>query len=493
MYNASFSNRKSIFSSQVASVLLTSQIFAPDLSVVPAHMSKSMNPLRILENIPEGVFAINRDCRITYFNQRAEEITGYSREQALGKTCYEVFRPEICQTTCSIKQSMATGKESFDQQVNVLNRSNRPLSIRIQTSPLRDEGGCIVGGLQTFHVIDRPDEEIRQELTLFELRKKMGRDRRLARIFEVLPDLARSDAPVLLQGEPGTGKKLLARAIHQLSGRASGPFFHVSCRRKSQEQLTEELLGSSLLLEKDQESRERGILERAHRGTVFLDGIEVLPYPLQVSIFRAMEEGAYMPVGGTTPLPSDIRLIASSESDLEEKVKEGTFRENLFYCLNVFKIQAPPLRDRKDDIPLLSRDIIWHLSLEEGKDVHEIDDASIRILQAYAFPANLRELRVILERACRTSRRKTLKPEDLRSAMTGLQADPDGSSAPQRQGAGDVQNQERAAILAALLRNQWNRKRTAHELGIDRTTLWRKLKRMGIQPAGPDTGKQRNP
>jgi len=245
-----------------------------------------MNPLRILENIPEVVFAITQDCRITYFNQRAEEITGYSREQALGKTCHEVFRPEICQSTCSIKQSMATGKESFDQQVNVLNRFNRPLSIRIQTSPLRDEGGCIVGGLQTFHVIDRPDEDIRKELVLFELRQKMGKDRRLARIFEVLPDLAKSGAPVLLQGEPGTGKKLLAGAIHRLSGRASGPFFYVSCKQKDGEKLSEEILGSNFDTEGDHTPEEKGILEKAHGGTLFLDGIEALPYSLQVSIFR---------------------------------------------------------------------------------------------------------------------------------------------------------------------------------------------------------------
>ena len=443
-------------------------------------MNKSMNPLRILENIPEGVFAITQDCRITYFNQRAEEITGYSREQALGKTCHEVFRPEICQSTCSIKQSMATGKESFDQQVNVLNRFNRPLSIRIQTSPLRDEGGCIVGGLQTFHVIDRPDEDIRRELVLFELRQKMGKDRRLARIFEVLPDLAKSGAPVLLQGEPGTGKKLLAAAIHRLSRRASGPFFYVSCKQKAGEELSEEILGSNFDMERDHTPEEKGILEKAHGGTLFLDGIEALPYSLQVSIFRAMEEGVYMPVGATTALDSDLRLIASTESDLEEKVKEGTFRENLFYCLNVFKIHVPPLRDRKEDIPLLARNIIWHLSLEEGKEVHEIDDAAIRLLQTHPFIDNLTELTAILERAYRSTRHASLKPEDLRPLMTAHGARTEESSSPQK-APGNAGSEERKAILEALMRNQWSRQRAARELGMDRTTLWRKMKRMGIQ------------
>ncbi len=452
-------------------------------------MNKSINPLRILENIPEGVFAISRDCRITYFNQKAEEITGYSREQALGKTCHEVFRPEICQSTCSIKQSMATGKESFDQQVNVLNRFNRPLSIRIQTSPLRDEGGSIVGGLQTFHVIDRPDGDIHRELVLFELRKKMGRDRRLSRIFEILPDLAESGAPVLLQGEPGTGKKLLAGAIHRLSGRALGPFFSVSCRQKSVEELTAEILGPNFDMAGDAAPEERGILEKAHGGTVFLDGIEALPYSLQVSIFRAMEEGVYMPVGAATTLNSDIRLIASTESDLEEKVKEGTFRENLFYCLNVFKIHVPPLRDRKEDIPLLSRDIVWHLGLEDGKEVRDIDESALRLLQSHAFPNNLNELNAVLERAYGSTRKASLTAADLRPWLTSREASPGEEGQPSEQGPRNEGREEREAILEALMRNHWSRKRAAQELGMDRTTLWRKMKRMGIQPAVPGNPK----
>ncbi len=445
-------------------------------------MNLPMNPLRILENIPEGVFAITEECRITYFNQKAEEITGYSREQAIGKTCHEVFRPEICQSTCSIKQSMATGRESFDQQVNILNRFNRPLSIRIQTSPLRDEGGRIVGGLQTFHVIDRPAQEIRTELVLFELRKKMGKDRRLGRVFELLPNLAASDAPVLLQGEPGTGKTLLAGAIHRLSGREAGPFFHVSCKQKAVEELSEEILGPSFHLERDDEPRARGILEKAHGGTVFLDGIEALPYSLQVSIFRAMEEGVYTPVGATLPLNSDIRLIASTEGDLEEKVKEGAFRENLFYCLNVFKIHVPSLRERKEDIPLLSRDMIWHLRLAEGRAVQEIDDEAIRLLQSYSFPGNLRELTAVLQQAYRSTRHTALRAEDIRPFLTDDRTGT-GESSSTRKPLGITAKEERQAILAALMRNQWSRKRAARELGMDRTTLWRKMKRMGIGSA----------
>jgi PAS domain S-box-containing protein len=450
-----------------------------------SQMSESMNPLQILENIPEGVFAISQDCRITYFNQKAEEITGYTRQQAVGKTCYEVFRPEICQSTCSIKRSMTTGKESFDHQVNVLHRSNKPLSIRIQTSPLRDDGGAIVGGLQTFHLIDRPNEEVREELVLFELRKKIGRDRRLAQVLEILPDLAKGDSPVLLQGEPGTGKRLLAKAIHGLSERADGPFFHVSCKGRSEDSLTRELLGPDLDLDKEGTPRKKGLLERAHRGTIFMEGIEDLPYPLQVGFFRTMEKGVYLPVGAESSVELDIRLIASTQTDLGTKVKEGTFRENLFYCLNVFKVLVPPLRERKEDIPLLARDILWQMSLEAGKEVHDIDEEASLVLQDYPFPGNLTELRTILEEAYRAAGGKTLRKGDLPRSVIAQGKSEEASPEAQGQGTEAPQTGEKDAIQAALIRNQWSRKRAARELGMDRTTLWRKMKRMGLDYTTP--------
>ncbi len=452
-----------------------------------------MNPLQILENIPEGVFAIGQDCRITYFNQKAEEITGYSRQQAVGKTCYEVFRPEICQSTCSIKRSMTTGKESFDHQVNVLDRSNKPLSIRIQTSPLRDDVGAIVGGLQTFHVIDRPNEEVQEELVLFELRKKIGKDRRLTQVLEILPDLAKGDSPVLLQGEPGTGKRLLAKAIHSLSDRAEGPFFHVSCKGRSEESLTKELLGPDLELDDREGPRKKGLLERAHLGTVFMEGIEDLPYPLQVGFFRAMEKGVYLPVGAESAVELDIRLIASTETDLETKVKEGTFRENLYYCLNVFKVYAPPLRERKEDIPFLARDILWQLSLEKGKEVHDIDEKASLVLQDYPFAGNLSELRELLEEAYKAAKGKTLMTRDLPRRLIGEGRSGGGSREAQTRGGEDPSNQEKEAILAVLVRNQWSRKRAAQELGMDRTTLWRKMKRMGLDYTTPPDKNREEP
>jgi PAS domain S-box-containing protein len=449
-------------------------------------MRDPLNPLQILENIPEGVFAINRDCCITYFNQKAEEITGYDRQQALGRTCHEVFRPEICQSRCSIKESMTSGRELFDHQVNVLDRSSRPLSIRVQTSPLRDEKGDVVGGLQTFHVIDRPGEEVLRELTLFELRKKLGNNPKMARIYELLPDLADSDAPVLLQGEPGTGKRLLAGAIHKLSGRRNGPFFHVICKKKSPEDLSRELLGTLSDLEAEPRSREQGILEQAHQGTLFLEGIGALPYSLQVSLFRAMERGAFVPVGSGDSVNSDFRLIASTETGLEKKVREGTFPESLFYCLNVFKIAIPPLREHRDDLRPLARDILWRLRLEQGKDIQDLDESVARILTEYPFPGNLAELEEVLRHAYEAARFPLVRAGNLPSRLGKSGTSAGGSPAEAAQAANqELPGEEGQKILAALVRNHWNRKRAADELGMDRTTLWRKMKRMGIHHTNP--------
>jgi len=206
-------------------------------------MKDPLNPNQILDNIPEGVFAIDPDCRITYFNQKAAEITGVPCQQATGKTCCEVLQPEICYFQCSIKQSMDTGKELFDLQVSILDQANNPLCVQMQTSPMKDKSERIVGSLQTFHVIDRSKVERKQAAILLELQRKLGKSQKLNPIYSILSDLAKSNAPVLLQGETGTGKRMLARAIHRLSGRGGGPFFHVYCRQKSAEILTAEVLG----------------------------------------------------------------------------------------------------------------------------------------------------------------------------------------------------------------------------------------------------------
>ncbi|MEW6442137.1 MAG: sigma 54-interacting transcriptional regulator [bacterium] len=449
---------------------------------MPADNKENMSPLQILESIPEGVFAVDPSCQITYFNQKAEEITGYRRSHILGKRCADVFRTEICESRCIIRRSISTGKEFFDNQVHILDRSDRAVPIRIQSSPLRDREGNIIGGLQTFQVVTDPDEGTRQELILFELRRKMGRDERLARLYAILPDLAGSDAPVLLQGEPGTEKRELARAIHLLSGRALGPYCHVSCREKDPETLTRELLGTWKHPGGPAGAGQPGSLERAHRGTLFLEEIEELPYPLQVSLFKAMEEGEYRPPGAESVVSSDIRLIASTQADLEKKVKEGTFPQSLFYCLNVFKIQVPALRDRREDILTLARDILWRISLETGKEVSGFDAEVARALQSHPFPGNIHELDEILRTGHASARDRQLKPEELPAltqAHKGLMRKPGPRHA---RAAADAAGSARERILGALIRNRWNRKRAAQELGVDRTTLWRRMKRMGIRP-----------
>lgn len=216
-----------------------------------------------------------------------------------------------------------------------------------------------------------------------------------------------------------------------------------------------------------------------------MEGIEDLPYALQVGCFRAMEEGVYLPVGAESSVELDIRLIASTETDLETKVKEGTFRENLYYCLNVFKVYAPPLRERKEDIPLLARDILWQLSLETGKEVHDIDEEASRVLKDYPFPGNLKELRTILEEAYRAAGGKTLRKGDLPRSVIGEGTSGEAAPEAREQGTGAPRTREKDAILAALIRNQWSRKRAAQELGMDRTTLWRKMKRMGLDHTTP--------
>lgn len=379
------------------------------------------------------------------------------------------------------------GEVLCDHPMTVLNRETTPLPLRVQGSPMKNEEGRLVGSLQTFHLVENPDRDTDQDLILFELEKKLGRSPELRKVYEILPDLARSDAPVLIHGEPGTGTRELARAIHRLSGRGTGPFHAVACREQSQEELTRSLLGAPEEAVQARHPRSPGILERANGGTVFLRDIGALPSSLQVHVLRAVERHVFTPVETATQVKVDIRLVASTETGLESLVRSGRFRENLFYCLNVFRIHLPPLRTRAGDVRELAEDCLLRLSMEHGSRVKGMERAVVAALQAYPLPGNNRELVQILTAAFRKASGAYIGTQDLPSAISRAGFLRPGDDAGGT-GAGSSRGGEGSRILSALIRNQWSRKRAAQDLGMDRTTLWRKMKRLGIPSAAPPRG-----
>jgi len=305
-----------------------------------------------------------------------------------------------------------------------------------------------------------------------------GRSRAIQQVRQQARAAARTSLPVLLHGEPGTGKGVLARAIHNASTRASGPFIAVSCRAIPRELLAMELLGVEGGTFRNGPSEGRpGKFELAHGGTLYLDEIEALPLELQAAIRRILETGEVMRLGGLRPIPVDVRLIASSSAPLEQLVAEGHFRADLYHLLASMAIHIPPLRERPEDIPLIAEAVFRRLRRGSGR-TYRLTEAALQQLKAYPWPGNVRELEHVLERAAALSEDGWIDVIHLPERIMGG-TDPERLPDSVR----PVEELEREAILRAAIRYRGRVGAMAAALGLSRTTLWRRLKRYGIDPA----------
>jgi two-component system response regulator AtoC len=299
-----------------------------------------------------------------------------------------------------------------------------------------------------------------------------GRSKRIAEIRKIVEKIAPTDSTVLLTGESGTGKEVVARSIHEQSRRAEGPFVAVNVGGIPETLLESELFGYEKGAFTGADDRKTGMFEVASRGTLFLDEIGDMPLALQVKLLRVLQEKSIRRLGGTRSIPVDARIIAATNRRMEERVKEGAFREDLFYRLNVVRIEVPPLRERPEDTPLLAGVLISALGARMGKQVKGLDDAALDRLTSYSFPGNVRELENMIERALIFSDGELITAADLRV--------PDSPARPTR--AESMRDIEKRAITEALLRWEGNRTRAAEELGISRRTLLYKIKEYGLEP-----------
>ncbi len=431
----------------------------------------------ILDSIADGVFTVDGEWRITSFNRAAEEITGVARERALGQRCFEVFQASICQTHCALRDTMDTGRRRVDQRIDILNSRGEKLPVSISTSVLRDELGRPVGGVETFRDLSALEllrKEIDHSYTFHDI---ISKNHRMRRILETLPDLAVVDSTILIEGPTGSGKELVARAVHNLSRRAARPYVAVNCGALPDTLLESELFGYRKGAFTDAKKDKPGRFARAEGGTLFLDEISDISTALQVKLLRVLQEKEYEPLGGTVPVKSNVRVIAATNKPLAEQVARGVFREDLFYRLNVVRITLPPLADRREDIPLLISHFIRQLNAELGKRVESISAEAMAELMRHSFPGNVRELQNIVERAVVLCRGTQIDLENLPPEL--LDAPPpraNCSTATQS----PLSESEAATILLALRQQGGHRGKAAALLGIDKSTLWRKMKKHQI-------------
>jgi PAS domain S-box-containing protein len=429
----------------------------------------------ILDSIADGVFTVDAAFRVTSFNRAAEEITGVPRKEALGRPCCEVFRASICEAQCALKETMATGRPVVNRSVYILRPDGERVPIGISTALLRDRQGEVLGGVESFRDL-RPVEELRAQLTArYTFNDIISKNREMRRLFDILPEVAESDSTVLIEGESGTGKELFARAIHNLSPRRDKPLITVNCGALPDTLLESELFGYKAGAFTDARKDKPGRFALAEGGTIFLDEIGDVSPALQVRLLRILENRTFEPLGGTEPIKANVRVVGASNRKLADLVKAGSFRQDLFYRINVVTLTLPPLRQRREDIPLLVDHFIGRFNRLRGKDILGVSPDVLRILLAHDFPGNVRELENVIEHAFILCSGGLIRPEHLPDSLRP--EDLSEAATPAR----TLQELEARFIYDALRRNGWNRLATAKELGVHKTTLWRRIKHLGLQ------------
>ncbi len=451
-------------------------------AIAPAPLPSDVTGI-ILDSVADGVFTVDADWRITYFNQAAERITGTPRREALGKPCCEVFRASMCEADCALRRTMESGKSLINKSAFIVTAGARRIPISVSTALLRDRNGRVIGGAETFRDLSLV-EELRKELEgRYHVGDLVSRSPAMRRLFEILPQVAASDSTALIQGETGSGKEVVARAIHGLSARRDKPFVAVNCGALPDTLLESELFGYKAGAFTGADRDKPGRFALAEGGTLFLDEIGEVSPALQVRLLRVLQDRTYEPLGGTKPLKANVRVIAATHRDLAAQVRKGAFRQDLFYRVNVVRLELPPLRKRKEDIPLLVEHFIARFNRLQGRSIEGVSPEIMALLMAHDFPGNVRELENIIEHAfvlCSSARIETkCLPEDLLArAPVPTVAHGDMTAS--------VRAAEAHAIQEALRRNGYNRLAAARELGLHKSTFFRKLRALGIHPPSQD-------
>ncbi|MDX9999866.1 MAG: sigma 54-interacting transcriptional regulator [Polyangia bacterium] len=463
---------------------------------MPSTKLTELYPL-ILDSIDQGVFTVDHNFVVTSFNAAAERIVGISREAAIGKKCHHVFRASICETDCALRRTLESGIPLRGVRIDVLNSDMEAVPITVSTAVLRDRDGGLLGGVELFRDVSEL-EALRRHLSNQKgFAEIIGASPPMREIFRLLPDVAASEASVVIEGPSGSGKELVAQAIHRLSPRRELPFIRINCGALPDSLLESELFGYVRGAFTDARRDKPGRFLQAHGGTLFLDEIGDVSPAFQAKLLRVLQDGELTPLGDTKPVVVDVRVISATNRDLKQLVAKGEFREDLFYRLRVVPIFVPPLADRREDIPLIVDHYVGLLGASTGKPIHGLTDEAMAALKCYSFPGNVRELRNILEHAfvlCHGGLidKAHLLPE-VSSSVGPLRSDGAWSQGFRRSPkpserkllgnavAPSALVDPRARALAeALEANQWNRTKTASALGIARNTLWRRMRELGF-------------
>jgi len=428
----------------------------------------------VIDLLSEAVFVYNQDMEITHFNAAAEQITGHKKEEVLGQKCVLIFDKGLCLNNCELCMTVKAGE-------------NR--EVRFHSPFLRKDGVRRTG---EFHagILERTPQgkaqvmvsltditelsRLRQELkSAHAFRHLIGKSPLMQDLFAAIRNVAEYDSTVCLYGESGTGKELVARAIHYESPRAEGPLVKVNCSSFSDSLLESELFGHVKGAFTGAAKDRRGRFEEAQGGTLFLDEVGDLTARVQVKLLRVLQEKEVERVGENVARKVDLRIIAATHMDLQQEVAHGRFRGDLFYRLNVIPLRLPPLRERREDVPLLANHFIKRWNQTQKKKVEGISTAALGTLMDHAWPGNVRELENTIEHACVKTAQRVLQAGDLPLHFREMAAPALPTRKPRRR----LTKKQIVETLRACGRNQTQ---AAERLGIHRITLWRKMQALNI-------------
>jgi PAS domain S-box-containing protein len=432
----------------------------------------------VFDQLSDALVLYDPEFRITGVNRSAEKLFGISSEQMLGKHCQDVFQCSLCEPGCGVLVGLNQNPAAPHATVRLHTHNGMERLVVMRTTQMFDDNGVLTGVVAT--IKDVTDEAAPQK------REVIAESPPMREVLNFVRRVAASEATtILLEGENGTGKDLIGKTLHYQSLRQAEPFIAINCAAIPETLLESELFGYEKGAFTDARAQKRGIFELADRGTLFLDEIGEIPLMLQAKLLRVLEEQSFRRLGGLKDIKLDLRVVAATNKNLREAVKEGAFRQDLYFRLNVIQIEIPPLRERLEDIIPLTKFFVEHYNRKFKRNIEGVTDAAAKLLAAHDWPGNVRELRNAIERAMILEESTFITPPSLPMAISRPEA---GGAATANSMAVEIpsdglslEDNERSLLARALEKTAGNQTQAARLLRITRDTLRYKMKKFNLR------------
>lgn len=429
----------------------------------------------ILNSIADGIFTVDKNFKINFFNKTAEKILGFQSKEVIDKFCKKVFESDLCYGNCPIARALNTNENIFDLRTKLRTKEGSIKFVKLSASIIRNDNGVPTGGLISFRditpYIDKNDNDSEEHFYGI-----VGNTYEMVNIFNLIHEIAYTDANVLIQGETGTGKEMIADAIQMTSKRKNEKYIKVNCAVLPPNLLASELFGHAKGAFTDAIKDRIGRFELADKGTIFLDEIAEMPLQTQAQLLRVIQDGTFERLGESITRRVNVRIIAATNAKIKDAIAQGKFREDLYYRLNVIPIELPPLRNRKDDIPYLIKYFIKKFNLIYQKEIANIEKSALDVLMKYSWPGNIRELENVIEYAVITTKNEHII--SICNLPTQIRENTSESLCIDKSKTRKIKLNE---VIHLLEKHKWNRTKVAEILGVNRSTLWRWLKEAQMQ------------